>query len=129
MISAPLGLALILATLLLGRAIKVRTHIEPLPWWLSDDMVANLIAPALVTAAVFGIGILISSVVVHGWGVFAPGSLAGVAACIAVHVLAWRGITAWSRRVGLGAAPALAPAAAQNDANQPPQLPPLKKAA
>lgn len=127
MISVPIGLALFLATLLIGRALKIRLRTEPIPWWMSDDWVANLIAPAIVTALVFGFGIVLSAIISLKWGVLAPVSLGGTIGCVALFVVGWRMLSAWSRRVGEGPAPVVQPA--QNDPQQPPRMPPMQKAA
>lgn len=127
MISLPVGLALFLATLLVGRALKIRLRIAPVPWWMGEDWVANVIAPAIVTALVFGFGIAISALISLKLGVLAPASLAGSAGSVAVFVVGWRLLSAWSRRIGEGPAPAVQ--SAQNDPQQPPRVPPMKKAA
>lgn len=130
--SVTLGLALILAALLFGRAAKIGSRMQPVPWWLSDNMSAGLVAPGLVTLMVLGVGVFVTAAANQGLGALAFRSLVGMAACVAVFVVLWRMLSAWSRRVEAAVAPVVEPvarAAAQNDPTQPPGVPPLKKAA
>jgi len=123
MISAAFGLALFLGSLLLGRYIKVRLRIAPVPWWLSENMIANVVAPGMVTAMLFGIVFLVSGLFVESWAALAFGELAGIVASAVVFHFVWRRLGAWSQRVPEAPAPVVRAMKTE------PAQPPLKKAA
>jgi len=126
MISAAFGLAMFLGSLLLGRYIKIRLRIQPIPWWISENMMANLIAPGMVTAMLFGIVFLVSGLFVESWEALAFGELAGIVASVVVFHFVWRRLGAWSKRVP--AAPEVV-RPAMTESMQPPRVAPVKKAA
>ncbi|MGH8736768.1 MAG: hypothetical protein ACREVC_05345 [Burkholderiales bacterium] len=126
--SAVVGLALVFAAILIGRAAKVGVGMQPQPWWANDNLNAYIVVPLIVAALGAGVATLVSWVANGEWRAIDLYQIAGLAAAVAVYIVLWRLITAWARRVTpmaevvpLGAAPA--------GLDQPPRVPPMKKAA
>ncbi len=130
--SASLGLAMFFAALLLGRAAKIGASLRPVPWWISDNMSAYVVVPAMVTGLVLGIGVFGSAVSNSSLAAFHPASLGSAAVIVAAFVVLWRMISAWARRVDAARAEArkaaMATGKAEIDPNEPPRAP-LKKPA
>ena len=126
--SVVIGLTMLLAAILIGRAAKVGVRMRPQPWWANDNLNAHIVVPLIVATLGAGSATLVSWLANGAWRAIDSYAIVGLAVVIAIDVVLWRLITAWSRRVGplaevvpLGVAPA-AP-------NQPPRVPPMKKAA
>jgi hypothetical protein len=121
--SAVVGLAMVLAAILIGRAAKVAVPLVPPRWWVSETMSAFVIAPAIVTMFAGGVAAFASWVIEGGWRAPGVATLVGLAADIAIYVFLSRLITAWALRV-IPVAPVV-PLQPQPSGSQPP----LKKAA
>jgi ABC-type spermidine/putrescine transport system permease subunit II len=122
------GLAMVFAALLIGRAAKVGVQMQPQPWWAADAMNAYIVVPLIVTGLGAGAASLLSWAASGEWRTTSMYVIASLAVVIAVYVAAGRLISAWSRRV-LPVAEVVPLAAAQPGPDQPPRVPPLKKAA
>jgi ABC-type spermidine/putrescine transport system permease subunit II len=126
--SAVVGLAMVLAAVLIGRAAIVGGRLRPQPWWARDAINAYIVVPLIVTGIGAGIATLLSWLTNSEWRAFSSYDAIGVAAAIAVYVALSRLIKAWARGA-LPAAEVVALGASQPDPHQPPNVPPLKKAA
>jgi ABC-type spermidine/putrescine transport system permease subunit II len=126
--SAVVGLAMVLAAILIGRAAIVGGRLQPQPWWTRDAINAYIVVPLIVTGIGAGIATLLSWLTNAEWRVFNSYDAVGVAAAVAVYVAISRLITAWARGA-LRAAEVVALGASQPDPRRPPNVPPLKKAA
>jgi hypothetical protein len=126
--SAAVGLAMIFAAILIGRAAKVGVRLQPQPWWAGDAINAYIVVPLIVTGLGAGVATLLSWLTNGEWRAFGVYDAIGVAATIAVYVAIWRLISVWARGA-LPAAEVVPLGAGQPDPRQPPRVPPLKKAA
>ncbi len=128
--SAVVGLALVLAAILVGRAAKIGGQILPARWWANDNMNAFVVVPGIVAALGAGSATIISWLANGAWRAGGLESALGAAAVVAAFILLWRGVTLWALRVRPSAEVVpLAPGAADNDPRRPPGMPPMKKAA
>jgi len=129
--SAVVGLAMMFAAILIGRAAKIGIPMQPPPWWASDEMSALAIAPAIVSLFAAGLASLGSWLLSGDWRATNVFVVLGLAAVVAGYVVLSRLIRAWALRVSPPSAELvqLSPAAADNDPRQPPRMPPMKKAA
>lgn len=128
--SAVVGLAMVFAAILIGRAAKIGIPLQPPPWWATDNMSAFLISPGIVTLFAGGVAAIGSWALGGAWRATGIGVVAGLAADVAVYVALMRLIRAWGRRVRPSAEVVqLAPGAADNDPRRPPGTSPMRKAA
>jgi hypothetical protein len=128
--SAVVGLAMLFAAILIGRAAKIGIPLQPPPWWATDNMSAFLISPGIVTLFAGGVAAIGSWALGGGWRATNIVVVAGLAADIAAYVALSRLVRAWGQRVAPAAEVVqLAPGAADNDPRRPPGMPPMKKAA
>ena len=129
--AAVVGLAMVFAAILIGRAAKVGIPLQPPPWWATDNMSAFAISPGIVTLFAAGVFSLGAWLLGGGWRATSFVAVLALAAVIAAYFALARLIRAWALRVGAPGAEVvqLAPAAAEDDPRQPPRMPPLKKAA
>jgi hypothetical protein len=129
--SAMVGLAMMFAAILIGRAAKIGIPMQPPPWWASDNMSAFAIAPGIVTLFAGGVAAFGSWLIGGDWRATGLATVAGIAAVIGAYVALSRALKAWARRAQGAPADAvpLAPRDSGDDPKQPPHVPPLKKAA
>jgi hypothetical protein len=92
------GLAMILAGILTIRAAKLGTQLEPPPWWASDTLSTNVLAPAFAGLCGAGVASLLSWL--HGghWRTTEIVHAAGAAIAVAAFGLLWHLMSVWSRR-------------------------------
>ncbi|HKI64884.1 MAG TPA: hypothetical protein VKA16_09710 [Burkholderiales bacterium] len=129
--SAVVGLAMMFAAILIGRAAKIGIPMQPPPWWASDEISALAIAPAIVSLFAAGLASIGSWLLRGDWRASNVFVVLGLTAVVAGYVALARAIKAWALRVSPPSAEVvqLSPAAADNDPRQPPRMPPMKKAA
>jgi hypothetical protein len=128
--SAVVGLAMMFAAILLGRAAKIGVPMQPPPWWATDDMSALAISPGIVTLFAGGLAALGSWLLGGDWRATNLVTVISLAAVVAIYVALSRLVRAWAQRVRPSAEVVqLAPGAGDNDPRQPPGMPPMKKAA
>ena len=97
---AVLGFAMILTGILIIRAAKLGTQLEPPPWWASDRLATNLLVP--VFAGLCGAGFASFAAWLHGGHWRTTEIIHGAAAAVALAAfgLAWYLMSAWRRRAG-----------------------------
>ena len=128
--SAVVGLAMIFAAILLGRAAKIGIAMQPTPWWATDNMNAFAIAPGIVTLFAGGLAAFGSWLLGGGWRAPSLVSVVGLAAVVASYLALSRLLRAWAQSVRPAAEVVpLAPGGTDNDPRRPPGMPPMKKAA
>jgi hypothetical protein len=129
--SAIIGLAMMFAAILIGRAAKIGIPMQPPPWWATDNMSAFAISPGIVTLFAGGMFSFGAWVLSGGWRSNLLVTALGLAAAIAAYVALGRAIRAWAARVAPANAEVvrLTPGTAGDDPRQPPRMPPMKKAA
>jgi len=95
---AVLGLAMILAGILVIRATKLGAQLEPPPWWASDRLSTNLLVPAF--AGLCGAGFASLAAWLHGghWRAADVSHAAGAAIAVAAFALLWYLMSAWRKR-------------------------------
>jgi hypothetical protein len=121
--SAVVGLAMVFAAILIGRAAKIGIPLEAPPWWANDNMSAFVISPSIVTLFAGGVAAIVSWALGGAWRATNVTTVLGLAADIAVYVVLSGVIKAWAQRVR-PVAPVV-PVQPQPSGNRPP----LKKAA
>jgi hypothetical protein len=129
--SAVVGLAMMFAAILLGRAAKIGIPMQPPPWWATDDVTGIVIAPAIVSLFAAGLASIGSWVLSGDWRATGLLVVLGTAAVVAAYVALSRVVGAWALRARTGGAEVvrLTAGASDDDPRQPPRMPPMKKAA
>ena len=123
--SAVVGLAMMFAAILIGRAAKIGIPMQPPPWWATDNMSAFLISPGIVTLFAGGVAAIASWALGGDWRTANLGAAAlGLAADIAAFIVLSRLLKAWGQRVR-PTAPAVPLQPKPSGSDQPP----FKKAA
>jgi hypothetical protein len=95
----PIGLAILLAALLIGRVSRIGGRLLPAPWWTHDSINAFLVVPAIVTAVGGGAVVIIAAFGSAGWHAMGVSTAGAAAAVVVAFVLLWNVIGAWSLRV------------------------------
>jgi hypothetical protein len=94
-----IGLAILLAALLVGRVSKIGGRLLPAPWWTHDTVNAFLVVPAIVTAIGAGAVTIVAAFGNGGWHAMGLRTGGAAAAVAVAYVLLWNLIGAWSLRV------------------------------
>lgn len=94
-----IGLAILLAALLVGRVSTIGGRLRPAPWWTNDNINAYLVVPAIVTAVGAGAITIVAAIASGGWRAMGLQAAAVVVAVVVSYVLLWRLLGAWSLRV------------------------------
>lgn len=97
--SAVLGLAMMFAAILIGRAAKIGIPLQPPPWWATDNMSAYAISPGIVTLFAGGVAAIGSWALGGGWRAANLPTALGLAADVAVFIVLSRLVKAWAQRV------------------------------
>ena len=128
--SAVVGLAMLFAAILIGRAARIGVPMQPPPWWATDNMSAFAISPGIVTLFAGGLAALGSWLLGGDWRATNLITVISLAAVVALYVALSRLLRAWAQSVRPSAEVVqLAPGGADNDPRRPPGMPPMKKAA
>jgi hypothetical protein len=94
-----IGLAILLAALLVGRVSTIGGRLRPAPWWAHDSINAFLVVPAIVTAIGAGAVVIVAAFGGGGWQAMGLRTAGTAVAVVVAYVLLWNLIGAWSRRV------------------------------
>lgn len=97
--AAVVGLAMVFAALLIGRAAKICAPLEPPPFWAGDNMVAYVVLPGIVSLFAGGTAEVAAWALGGAWRADGLEAALGFAADFAVFVVLWRLLGAWARRV------------------------------
>jgi len=98
------ALALLAGGVLLFWSTGIATRLARPPRWVGDTMVMCFIAPMIVFLWVIGVGILGYVILTGAWRSLQPADLIGIAAVLAICVVAGLGLVRWSRRAPRAAA-------------------------
>jgi hypothetical protein len=94
-----IGLAILLAALLVGRVAKIGGRLSPAPWWNNENINAFVVVPLIVTAVGGGAVTIVAALGSGGWHAMGMQTAGVAAAVVVVYFLLWSLIGAWSRRV------------------------------
>ncbi len=94
-----IGLAMMFAAILIGRAAKIAIPLVTPPWWAADDTGEIVLSLAIVTLFAGGLAAAGSWVLSGDWRATNLATLLGLAADVAVYVVVSRAIKAWAQRV------------------------------
>ena len=94
-----LGLAMMFAAILIGRAAKIAIPLATPPWWAANDTGEIVLSLAIVTLFTGGLAAAGTWVLGGGWRATSLATLLGLAADVAVYLVVSRAIKAWAQRV------------------------------
>jgi hypothetical protein len=97
---AVLGFAMILTGILIIRAAKLGTQLEPPPWWASDRLATNLLVPMFAGLCGAGIASILAWLDGGHWRATEIVHGAGAVVALAAFALLWYLMSAWKRRAG-----------------------------
>jgi hypothetical protein len=93
------GLSMILAGVLIVRALKIGAQIEPAPWWVSEILATCVLLPAFAGLVAGGFAAIGSWLHSGKWSTEGAGSAGGIVAALAVFAVLWGVMSVWHKRV------------------------------